>query len=139
MSDAKLEQLKTKYRSVLSLMTRLGVQLKNLHLQNEKLFIRAEAKTKADSNKVWDQIKGVDPKYADLIAEITFLSDAPPPPAPTQPARKTHTVKAGETLSAIAEKYYGSATRYMKIFDANKDKLKDPNRIFPGQELVIPE
>jgi nucleoid-associated protein YgaU len=139
MSEEKLAQLKTKYQAVLNLMTKLGVQLKNLHVQNDKLVIRGEAKTKDDSNKVWEQIKLIDPKYAnDLMAEITFLSDAAPAAAPAKPAVKIHTVKAGETLSAIAKKYYGNANQYMKIFEANKDKLKDPNKILPGQELVIP-
>lgn len=54
-----------------------------------------------------------------------------------QPAR-THTVVKGETLSKIAKKYYGKASRYPKIFDANRDQLDDADRIKPGQVLKIP-
>ena len=50
----------------------------------------------------------------------------------------THTVQSGDTLSAIAKEYYGDSGKYMRIFEANRDKLKDPDKIRVGQELVIP-
>lgn len=62
-----------------------------------------------------------------------------PEAAPAKTAMKTYTVVKGDTLSAIAKKLYGHASEYMKIFDANKDVLKDPNKIFPGQVLKIPD
>ncbi|MCM2316244.1 MAG: LysM peptidoglycan-binding domain-containing protein, partial [Thermoanaerobaculia bacterium] len=46
---------------------------------------------------------------------------------------------SGETLSKISKKYYGDATKYMKIFEANKDILKNPDLIKVGQKLKIPE
>ena len=52
--------------------------------------------------------------------------------------QRTYTVQPGDSLSKIAREFYGNANDYMKIFDANKDKLKDPNKIQPGQQLVIP-
>ena len=139
MAEVKLDQMKAKYQSVLNLMNDLKVQLRNLHVQGDKLVIRGEAKTKQDANKVWDQIKLVDRNFAqDLMAEITFLSDAPAPKPQTAPTLRIHKVVAGDTLSKIAKKYYGKAGDYMKIFEANKDKLKDPDKIFPGQDLIIP-
>jgi len=48
------------------------------------------------------------------------------------------TVKSGDTLSQIAKEAYGNANAYMKIFEANKPMLKDPDRIYPGQVLRIP-
>jgi nucleoid-associated protein YgaU len=139
MADAKLDQLKLKYQSVLNTMNALKVQLKNLHVQGEKLVIRGEAKTKQDMHKVWDQIKLVDKNYAqDLAAEITYLSDEPAPKPQNAPTLRIHKVVAGDNLSKIAKQYYGNANEYMKIFNANQDKLKDPDKIFPGQELVIP-
>jgi nucleoid-associated protein YgaU len=139
MADVTMEQMKLKYRSALDLMGTLKVQLKNLHVQGDKLVLRAVAKTKDDANKVWDQIKLVDKNFArDLMAEISFLSDAPAPKPQTAPTLRIHKVVAGDTLSKIARKYYGKAGDYMKIFDANKDKLKDPDKIFPGQDLIIP-
>jgi nucleoid-associated protein YgaU len=52
--------------------------------------------------------------------------------------QKIHTVQSGETLSSIAKHYYGDANEYIAIFEANKDKLSDPDKIQVGQELVIP-
>ncbi|WP_280156404.1 peptidoglycan-binding protein LysM [Piscinibacter sp. XHJ-5] len=48
------------------------------------------------------------------------------------------TVKSGDTLSKIAKDAYGDANAYMKIFEANKPMLKDPDKIYPGQVLRIP-
>jgi len=57
--------------------------------------------------------------------------------APVQ-VERWHLVVAGDTLSALAKKYLGSAGRYMEIFNANSDQLKDPNLIKIGQRLRIP-
>ena len=51
---------------------------------------------------------------------------------------ETYTVKSGDTLSRIAKEYLGDANAYMKIFDANRDQLTDPDTIKPGQVLKIP-
>ena len=53
-------------------------------------------------------------------------------------ATKIHEVKPGDTLSKIAKQEYGDASKWTEIFEANKDILKDPNQIFPGQKLKIP-
>jgi nucleoid-associated protein YgaU len=50
-----------------------------------------------------------------------------------------YAVAPGDTLSKIAKHYYGDANKYMKIFEANKDQLKDPNMIQVGQKLRIPD
>ena len=47
-------------------------------------------------------------------------------------------MKPGESLSKIAKDVYDDGNKYMKIFEANKDQLKDPNMIKPGQKLVLP-
>ncbi len=52
---------------------------------------------------------------------------------------RTYSVKAGDTLSKIAKQVYGDASKWTLIFETNKDKIKDPNVIFPGQVLVIPD
>ena len=53
-------------------------------------------------------------------------------------ATKIYEVKSGDSLSKIAKHEYGDANAWPKIFEANKDILKDPNKIFPGQKLKIP-
>jgi nucleoid-associated protein YgaU len=53
-------------------------------------------------------------------------------------ATKIYEVQSGDSLSKIARKEYGDASKWQLIFEANKDILKDPNKIFPGQKLKIP-
>ena len=134
MSDQRLEQLQLKYQSVLNLIETLGVRLMNLHVQDDKLVIRAQAPTKAESNRVWDQIKLVDENYRqDLMAEIPYDQEEAPAKA------KTYTVQSGDSLSKIAKEHYGDAMQYMKIFEANRDQLSNPDQINVGQVLTIPE
>jgi nucleoid-associated protein YgaU len=139
-SEQKFNQLKQKYQSVLNAIEQQGVRLQNLHVENDKLFIRGTAPSEQAKNAVWDQIKLVDPNYSDLTADITVE-------APQQRAAavggaatggQTYTVKSGDTLSKISQQFYGSENEYMRIFYANRDQLSDPDRIQPGQQLVIP-
>ena len=55
-----------------------------------------------------------------------------------EPEAQFHTVVRGDTLSAIAKRYYGNANAYMKIFEANRPMLGHPDKIYPGQMLRIP-
>lgn len=55
-----------------------------------------------------------------------------------QPEAKLYTVKSGDTLSKIAKEYYGNASKYPVIFEANKPMLTNPDQIYPGQVLRIP-
>ncbi len=56
----------------------------------------------------------------------------------SQPAEQTHTVASGDSLSRIAKKHYGDANKWRRIFEANRDLIKDPDEIYPGQILKIP-
>ena len=138
----RFEQLKLKYQSVLNFIQSQGVQLQNVNMEGDKLLIRALAPSADLKNRVWDQIKLVDPSASDLIADI----QAPPAAAAaaasaggasSAPAR-TYTVQAGDSLSKISKQFYADANKYMKIFEANKDKLTDPNKVNVGTELLIP-
>lgn len=69
---------------------------------------------------------------------------APPTPQPTPPsapaaAPRTYTVVAGDSLSKIAKKLYGDGNQWKRIFDANRDQIKNPDLIHPGQVLKIPD
>ncbi len=63
-----------------------------------------------------------------------------PAPKPEEPKEKAevYEIVSGDTLGAIAKRYYGSASKYMKIFEANRDIIDDPNKIYPGQKIRIP-
>ncbi|GAA4462018.1 peptidoglycan-binding protein LysM [Nibrella saemangeumensis] len=58
---------------------------------------------------------------------------------PQQPQAQMHTVESGDTLSKISKKYYGDPMKYGVIFEANKPMLKNPDLIYPGQVLRIPQ
>lgn len=77
-------------------------------------------------------IKGVEKVIADDLKA--------PPPKPEEPEEKAefYEIVRGDTLGGIAKKYYGSAGKYMKIFEANRDIISDPNKIYPGQKIKIP-
>jgi len=152
-NDQRFEQLKQKYQSVINAMGQHQVRLENVNMQGDKLFIRGEAPSAEAKNRVWDQIKLVDPNYSDLTCDITVNASAAPQQQSTQQSQpramgagvgssgsmRKYTVKSGDSLSKISNEFYGSASQYMKIFEANRDQLSDPNKIQPGQELVIPE
>jgi nucleoid-associated protein YgaU len=133
----RFEELKAKYQSVLRLIEQKKLRMHNLHLQDNKLFVKASAGTEEQKNAIWNQIKLVDPTYADLTCDIVIDPSMAPPPA-AAPEAKTYTVQPGDTLSKLAKQFYGNAGAYMKIFDANKDQLTDPNLIKVGQVLKIP-
>jgi len=62
-----------------------------------------------------------------------------PDPEPQEVWEVTyHVVESGDTLGAIAKRYLGKSSAYMKIFNANKGLLSDPNKIYPGQKIRIP-
>lgn len=132
---ADLEQLKQKYQPALDTIQNRGVELTHLHLQDGKLFIGAIAGSEEIKNEVWNSIKQVDAGYGDLTADIRV--DSSRAPAPVN-AAKTHTVQPGDTLSKISKQFYGSPNQYMKIFEANRNQLSDPDKIRAGQQLVIP-
>ncbi|MFO7303625.1 MAG: LysM peptidoglycan-binding domain-containing protein [Acidobacteriota bacterium] len=129
----QFEQLKQKYAPVLEAVKKAGVSLQNLHLQDGKLFMKGRAPSEEMKNEVWNAIKAVDPKYPDIHADITI-----DPSLPVPKREQTYTVQAGDTLSKISRQFYGDANQYMKIFEANRDQLTDPDKIKVGQVLRIP-
>jgi nucleoid-associated protein YgaU len=135
MSDTtqRLEQLKAKYQSLLKVTDQQQIQLQNLHVQDNKLFIRGVAPSDDAKNRFWDELKRVNPQTDDITADITVDHSR------AAAAGRTYTVKAGDTLSKISKQFYGDANEYMRIFNANKNILNDPDKIQPGQVLTIPE
>jgi LysM repeat protein len=112
--------------------------------QNGKLVFNGTVATENEKNEIWNAIKTIPTWRDDVMADIRVTggpapaASAPAAPAPSAAAAKTYTVKAGDTLSAIAKAHLGNANAYMKIFELNKDQLSDPNKIKPGQVLRLP-
>jgi nucleoid-associated protein YgaU len=132
---ASFEELKAKYQSVLQVIQQQHVSVKNLHMQDGKLFIKGAAPSLEAANKVWDEIKRVNPRADDIAADFPVDTSLAQQAASSG---RTYKVKSGDTLSKISKEFYGSPNEYMKIFEANKDQLTDPNKIQVGQELKIP-
>jgi nucleoid-associated protein YgaU len=99
-----------------------------------KLHWSGTVKTEAEANEIWNAIKTIPDWRNDIVADIRVVGG----PAAAASAAKTYTVKAGDTLSAIAKSQLGDANAYMKIFNVNKDQLSDPDKIKPGQVLKLP-
>src|SRR6476646_8876380 len=128
---ATFEEQKAKYQSVIQLIQSQGIQVANLHQQDGKLFIKGAAPSLEAANKVWDEIKRINPKLDDIIADFPVdpsLASAGARPQSQTSGPKMYTVKPGDTLSKISKQFYGNPNEYMRIFNANKDTLKDPNR-----------
>ena len=139
---ASFEDQKMKYQSVIQIIQAEGIQVANLHQQDGKLFIKGTAPSMEAANKVWDEIKRINPRMDDITADFPIDSSraasTPRPQTQTGMQAQMYTVKPGDTLSKIAKQFYGNTNDYMRIFNANKDKLKDPDHINAGQELKIP-
>ena len=71
------------------------------------------------------------PDFSDVVSGSS--STAPPPQT-----QRTVTVKAGDSLSKIAKRQYGDMNQWSRISEANRDQIKDPDLIHPGQKLKIP-
>src|ERR687886_1881231 len=97
-AQQRFEQLKGKYQSVLNMADQQHIQFQNLHVQDNKLFIRGIAPSDDAKNKFWDQIKLVDPNADDITADITVDSSRAMGAAAGgggSQAGQTYTVKAG--------------------------------------------
>jgi nucleoid-associated protein YgaU len=135
---ADLATLRHKYDPVIRLMHSRGAAVRNVEMQGNKLLLRGEAPSNDVKNAIWDEIKKVDPTYSDLTADITVSAGQGGPAGAASAPTGSYTVKKGDTLSKISKQFYGDANAYKKIFDANRDQLKDPDKIQPGQVLRIP-
>jgi hypothetical protein len=140
-AQQRFNELKQKYQTLLTVSDNEKIQFLNLHVQDNKLFIRAVAPSEDAKNKFWDQVKLVNPNADDITADITVDQSRAVGAAAgggQGAAGETYEVKSGDNLSKISKQFYGDANEYMRIFYANRDKLNDPDKIQVGQKLTIP-
>ncbi len=122
--------VKAKYQSVLDLGEKLKIQKGDVKEENGRLTIKGVAATPYEKNLLWDEIKKVGGENPnDLVADIDVANTA---------IYAKHKVESGESLSKISKHYYGDMNKYNAIYEANRDKLDNPDMIKVGQELVIP-
>ena len=104
-----------------------------------KLHFKGSVKTEEEKNELWTAIKTIPSWKEDIVADIQVTGGGGGAVGTSgAQAGRTYTVKAGDTLSAIAKEHLGNASAYTKIFEANRDQLSDPDKIKPGQVLKIP-
>jgi nucleoid-associated protein YgaU len=140
-AEQRFNELKQKYQSVLNAADQQRIQFQNLHVQENKLYIRGIAPSEEAKNVFWDQIKLVNPNADDITADINVDTSRAMGAAAgggTGTAGQTYTVKSGDNLSKISKQFYGDPNEYMRIFYANRDKIRDPDLIQVGQQLTIP-
>jgi len=155
--DEKIDE-----REVRKHLLSLGLKIKSLSViatqEEKKVALIGKVETLADKEKLIvaaGNINGVEQVDDRMLIQPAEPAAAPaeePPPAATEeienppepsegeaPKSKFYTVVSGDTLGAIAKRFYGNAGKYTSIFEANQPMLEDPNKIYPGQVLLIPE
>lgn len=109
-------------------------QAKLAELKQKEATLNAKIKELEDQVvSLESEISALDSKISELTAEIDKLRAALP-----KLRYETYVVKPGDMLRSISEKFYGGDMCWKKIFDANRDIIKDPDLILPGWELKIP-
>ena len=146
----ELEKMKTDGKPFQFMVTRLLPNGKMLFDTNMKVSLESY-EIKENASEGFDVVVSVKLKqYRDFgtkICNVTFTDTKPKVsvqnarPADNSPApstNETYPVQKGDCLWNIAKKFYGNGSKYTVIYDANKDKIKNPNLIYPGQILTIP-
>jgi nucleoid-associated protein YgaU len=120
--------LQDKYHDLISFATNSGATNLSVTEQNNVLYVTCTVPTNQVKDQIWDVYEKLDPdmRSADMVLNVSVDQSAP----------ETYEVKSGDNLSKIAKKYSGIS--WKDIYDANRDILNDPDKIFPGQVLKIP-
>ncbi|RKH08314.1 LysM peptidoglycan-binding domain-containing protein [Corallococcus sp. CA053C] len=121
--------LQNDYQDVLDVAKNVGAKVETRE-EGGKLIIKGSVDHAFDRDRMWDQIKAKHPKWNDEIMVNLTVTHAEP--------YGVYTVKSGDTLGKLAKDIYGDVKLYPKIFEANKDQLKDPDHIKVGQVLKLP-
>ena len=126
------EKSQLKASALLAHVQALGLPFKTLKVSvmaDESVVVTGEVDQQADSEKIILAIGNID-GVETVNNQMTVAVPAP--------EARYHTVVQGDWLSKIAKTYYDDATKYNVIFEANKPMLQDPDEIYPGQVLRIP-
>jgi nucleoid-associated protein YgaU len=120
-----------KYQSLLELANSNGTTYELTEGDNGTLIVTGTAPSAEAKQALWDEYNRLDPDFrsGDLILNISTGAEA------AGGGMHTYTVESGDNLSKIGKKY---GIEWKAIWDHNRDILKDPDKIYPGQELKIP-
>jgi len=119
--------LADKYSKLTDYAKNSGVDNLSAVEKDNVLYVSGTA-TSSVKAKLWDIYNEIDPdmRAGDLVLKIEEKAGG----------EEIYEIKPGDSLSKIAQKYTGMT--WQKIYEANKDVIKDPNKIFPGQKIKIP-
>ena len=119
--------LQEKYQTLIDLANQSNISGLNITEGDGFIKIEGSAPSAEVKQQLWDEYNRIDPEFRsrDMVLNI----DAP------EASANTYTVQSGDSLSKIGERY---GVSWQQIFEANRDKLDDPDKIYPGQELNIP-
>jgi nucleoid-associated protein YgaU len=119
--------LQDKYQGLINAAQGAGISDLTVAEQDEVLYVTGTAPSESVKKQLWDLYGQIDPEMrsGDLVLNISVAEGA----------EQVYEVKAGDNLSKIAKNFN---TNWKAIFEANRDTLKDPDKIFPGQKLRIP-
>jgi nucleoid-associated protein YgaU len=120
-----------KYQSLIDLANQGGVTNLQVREEGDVLHVTGSAPSEDVKNRIWEEYGRLDPdmRSGDLILNLEVSGGG------GGGGEETHTVRSGDTLSELGQKY-GVAWR--DIFEANRDQLDDPDKINVGQKLRIP-
>jgi nucleoid-associated protein YgaU len=123
--------VREKYQSLLDIAGQGGVSDMQVSEEGDVLHVSGTASSEEAKQKLWDEYQRIDPdmRSGDLVLNISVGGGQ------GGGGEETYTVKSGDTLSKIGQHH---GVSWQAIFEANKDTLKDPDKIFPGQKLRIP-
>ena len=108
-------------------------------VQDDTITIRGEAASQEEKVVLaMGNVKGVSNVDDSILISSAAAAAENPESRQAQGESRFYTVRSGDTLSKIAREFYGDANAYMRIFEANRPMLKDPDLIYPGQALRIP-
>lgn len=127
--------LQEKYQSLIDLANQSGISGLNVTEGDGFIKIEGSAPSAAVKQQLWDEYNRIDPEYrsGDMVLEVT-APDGGDGGVGTS-SGKSYTVQSGDSLSKIGSHF---GVSWQSIFEANRDKLDDPDKIYPGQELTIP-
>ncbi len=120
--------LQDKYKELIQYASGNGITNLNIVEQESVLYVTCTAPNHQAKDHIWNLYEKADPEMrsADMVLNVTVDQSVP----------ETYEVKSGDNLSKIAKNYSGVS--WKDIYEANRDILKDPDKIFPGQVLKIP-
>ena len=123
--------LQNKYQPLIDAAQKAGATNLQVRQQNNVMYIDGTVPSESVKQQLWDKYNQLDPDYrsGDLILNLNILPGS-------KAAETEYEVESGDNLSKIGKKY---GVSWQEIYEANRDKIKNPDMIQPGWRLKIPQ